>query len=234
MAQRYTREGWAGGWGGGEAGEGEGGEVADVENVAAEMSKKGAAARVAEDENGAESEVVRDVSFGKAGDMDAIYQRSERGNYLTSIAANDAEEEDDELSVKALTKTRTAIYNAPQVFQREAAKEADVSPPLPCPSPPHLTLRQLQDVDPFEETRQKTIAEREDEYHARRRNLQISPDRRDPFLEGPIPNPHAPSHLHFELSIPPCIPGPCPCPSPGEVSPCPLLRRRLSHPLQWT
>lgn len=38
--------------------------------------------------------------------------------------------------------------------------------------------------DPFAERRQKTIAEKEDEYRILRRRMIISPERVDPFAEG--------------------------------------------------
>lgn len=38
----------------------------------------------------------------------------------------------------------------------------------------------------FEDTRTKTIAEREDEYRARGRKRVISPERLDPFLVGTV------------------------------------------------
>lgn len=39
-------------------------------------------------------------------------------------------------------------------------------------------------MDPFAQHRQPTIAEREDEYRARRRQMVISPPRNDPFADG--------------------------------------------------
>ena len=39
-------------------------------------------------------------------------------------------------------------------------------------------------MDPFAQHRQQTIAEREDEYRARRRQMVISPPRHDPFADG--------------------------------------------------
>jgi len=39
-------------------------------------------------------------------------------------------------------------------------------------------------VDPFAQHKQPTIAEREDEYRARRRMMVISPPRHDPFADG--------------------------------------------------
>lgn len=48
-------------------------------------------------------------------------------------------------------------------------------------------LSQLQnepEYDPFEDRRQKTVGEKEDEYRQRRRKLVISPERVDPFADG--------------------------------------------------
>lgn len=41
-----------------------------------------------------------------------------------------------------------------------------------------------KDYDPFADRRQKTVAEKEDEYRAIRRRMIISPERIDPFAEG--------------------------------------------------
>lgn len=46
--------------------------------------------------------------------------------------------------------------------------------------PPFLFLQ----YDPFAEHRPQKIAEREDEYKARRRQMIISPERLDPFADG--------------------------------------------------
>ena len=136
----------------------------DVEAIAEETRKARQKETAGERENEA-GERVKDISFGKAGDMDAFYARSERGNYLSSIGPEDDADEEDQLSAKLLQRSSAKAYAAPQRFLEEAAKQGE-------------------DIDPFEETRTKTIAEREDDYHARRRKLQISPERRDPFLEG--------------------------------------------------
>ncbi|KFD69153.1 hypothetical protein M514_02967, partial [Trichuris suis] len=110
------------------------------------------------------------ATFGGAGEYDQhIYDQSGIDDrYVTSIAPGDqdfADEEDGDVMQKGL-RERRMLYTAPQVFLREAAKEDETVP------------------DPFAETRVKTIAEREDEYHARRRKLVISPERIDPFLDG--------------------------------------------------
>ena len=44
----------------------------------------------------------------------------------------------------------------------------------------------MQDYDPFAGNRAARIAEREDEYRARRRMMIISPARHDPFADGKI------------------------------------------------
>ncbi|KRY79686.1 Splicing factor 3B subunit 1, partial [Trichinella pseudospiralis] len=114
-------------------------------------------------------EIENKVAFGEAGNYDSdIY--SNRGiddHYVTSIAVDDqdnGEGDDDVAFTQKIIKDRRALYNAPQYFVKEAAKTNE-------------------DEDPFAETRQRTIAEREDEYHARRRKLIISPERVDPFTE---------------------------------------------------
>lgn len=42
----------------------------------------------------------------------------------------------------------------------------------------------LQDFEPFAETRRPTIADREDDYRAKRRQMVISPERHNPFEVG--------------------------------------------------
>lgn len=41
-----------------------------------------------------------------------------------------------------------------------------------------------EDLDPLADRRRPTIADREDEYRQKRRRLQISPERADPFADG--------------------------------------------------
>ena len=54
-------------------------------------------------------------------------------------------------------------------------------------------------VDPFAQHRQPTIAEREDEYRARRRQMVISPPRNDPFADGRCPEVIHPCFVFFSL-----------------------------------
>jgi len=56
-------------------------------------------------------------------------------------------------------------------------------------------------VDPFAQHRQPTIAEREDEYRARRRQMVISPPRNDPFADGRF------SRVLYSHSLPVIITG---------------------------
>ncbi|XP_035688999.1 splicing factor 3B subunit 1 isoform X1 [Branchiostoma floridae] len=84
--------------------------------------------------------------------------------YVTSIPANDIQDDDeDDYTGSVLAKRST--YTAPAALLNDIPQAE-------------------QNYDPFAEHRVRTIAEREDEYRARRRNLIISPERFDPFAEG--------------------------------------------------
>lgn len=106
------------------------------------------------------------IGFGESGVFDSeIYGgevQSRFEGYVSSIAANDEVEEEDYDAATAPTGGRQT-FTAPAAFLRETANE---------------------DVDPFAEHRRPTIADREDEYRAKRRKLVISPERADPFAEG--------------------------------------------------
>ncbi|KND02673.1 splicing factor 3B subunit 1 [Spizellomyces punctatus DAOM BR117] len=84
--------------------------------------------------------------------------------YTTSIPVNDEDEEDDMFAKKA---KKLSSYTAPkQVFEEMASME--------------------DDVDPMENFRpSRRIADRESEYHARRLNRQLSPERIDAFSGQP-------------------------------------------------
>lgn len=106
-----------------------------------------------------------DIAFGALGSFDRdIYGGQSVRGYDTSIAANDADFEEDEDQVQPLKKSKD-IYKAQRVLIDEAA-------------------RTDKTTDVFEDTRTRTIAEREDEYRQRGRQRVISPDRVDPFLVG--------------------------------------------------
>uniref|UniRef100_A0A8C9ZGK6 Splicing factor 3b subunit 1 n=1 Tax=Sander lucioperca TaxID=283035 RepID=A0A8C9ZGK6_SANLU len=85
--------------------------------------------------------------------------------YVTSIAANEQEEDDEEDSTTSLLGQKKPGYHAP-VAILNAIPQSD------------------EQYDPFAEHRPPKIAEREDEYKARRRQMIISPERLDPFADG--------------------------------------------------
>ena len=108
------------------------------------------------------------IGLGESGFFDSeIYGgvQSRFDGYVTSIATNDeVDDEDDGGAIGAGTVTSgRQTFTAPQAILNEVIGE---------------------DVDPFAEHRRPTIADREDEYRAKRRKMVISPERVDPFAEG--------------------------------------------------
>uniref|UniRef100_A0A3P8ZLB9 Splicing factor 3B subunit 1 n=1 Tax=Esox lucius TaxID=8010 RepID=A0A3P8ZLB9_ESOLU len=96
--------------------------------------------------------------------------------YVTSIAAN---EQEDVSSVAPTTKKPG--YHAP-VAILNAIPQSD------------------EQYDPFAEHRPAKIAEREDEYKARRRQMIISPERLDPFADGgKTPDPKLQSRSYMDV-----------------------------------
>nr|XP_058964441.1 splicing factor 3B subunit 1-like [Pocillopora verrucosa]XP_058966473.1 splicing factor 3B subunit 1-like [Pocillopora verrucosa] len=84
--------------------------------------------------------------------------------YSIDIAPNEQEEDDDDYSTTIMHPSRNT-YTAPTALLNDIARSSE-------------------NVDPFAQHRQQTIAEREDEYRARRRQMVISPPRHDPFADG--------------------------------------------------
>ncbi|CAL9690738.1 unnamed protein product [Knipowitschia caucasica] len=85
--------------------------------------------------------------------------------YVTSIAANEQEEDDEEDTATSLLGPKKPGYHAP-VAILNAIPQSD------------------EQYDPFAEHRPQKIADREDEYKAKRRQMIISPERLDPFADG--------------------------------------------------
>lgn len=83
--------------------------------------------------------------------------------YVTSIAAND--EVDDEEEDVGFAQKRSSGFGANVAFYNDIA-------PVD------------KDFDPLAEHRRPTIADREDEYRQKRRRMIISPERVDPFADG--------------------------------------------------
>ena len=109
------------------------------------------------------------IGFGESGVFDAeIYGGEVQGRfdgYVTSIATNDEVEEEDYDGVTTGAGSGRQSITAPAAILNEAVGE---------------------DFDPFAEHRRPTIADREDEYRAKRRKMIISPERLDPFAEGKL------------------------------------------------
>lgn len=90
--------------------------------------------------------------------------QSKYDGYVTSIAANDdADADDDDYETTGLMQTKKMAL--PSVFLAELTDK---------------------DYDPFADRRVPRIADREDQYRAQRRKLMISPERVDPFADGTV------------------------------------------------
>ncbi|KAK5609960.1 Splicing factor 3B subunit 1 [Crenichthys baileyi] len=85
--------------------------------------------------------------------------------YVTSIAANEQEDDDEDETSTSLLGQKKPGYHAP-VAILNSIPQSD------------------EQYDPFAEHRPQKIADREDEYKARRRQMIISPERLDPFADG--------------------------------------------------
>lgn len=89
--------------------------------------------------------------------------KSRYDGYMTSIAANDDADEDED---EGLPATQKRSYTAPKAVLKD------------------IVQTEKDDFDPFADRRRPTVAEKEDEYRQKRRRLVISPDRVDPFADG--------------------------------------------------
>ena len=92
-------------------------------------------------------------------------EKSKFEGYHTSLAIHDDEPDDDETPL--IGNQKRASYTAPKAVLNENRRMAEES-----------------EEDPFKEHARPTIADREDEYRARRRAMVISPQRADPFADG--------------------------------------------------
>eukprot|EP00794_Sanderia_malayensis_P003634 gene3634-4149_t len=111
-----------------------------------------------------EAQAPGGVAFGKAVETELYGDENRYEGYVTSIAANEQEEDDGDYSSN-ISSGRLSSFTAPAHILNDIQKES-------------------QNVDPFAAHKRPTIADREDEYRARRRQLVISPDRQDPFAGG--------------------------------------------------
>ncbi|KAJ4456655.1 putative Smad nuclear-interacting protein 1 [Paratrimastix pyriformis] len=112
-------------------------------------------------------------------DLYASSSRVDTAQYVTSIGTD--ENDEDEITQPQFDesergwKDRSRQFGAPQRFFDEMAAST-------------------KEEDPFKETRSRKIADREDEYRARRRLRKLSPPRADPFSASTAPAATAPRH----------------------------------------
>ncbi|XP_055493785.1 splicing factor 3B subunit 1 isoform X3 [Leucoraja erinacea] len=132
----------------------------DIEAQIREIQSKKAALAVEGDADG--------VGLDSTGYYDQeIYGGSDSRfeGYMTSIPANEQEEDDDDYSSPSLLGQKKPGYHAPVALLNDIPQSNE-------------------QYDPFAEHRPQRIAEREDEYKTRRRQMIISPERHDPFADG--------------------------------------------------
>ncbi|XP_064118804.1 splicing factor 3B subunit 1-like isoform X1 [Macrobrachium nipponense] len=98
-------------------------------------------------------------------------------NYVESIGLDDLDDDDDDGGTTLGKKGVGGTYTAPRLFLNEVVDK---------------------DHDPMAQYKRPTIAEREDEYRARRRMQVISPERVDPFADGgKTPDMNARTYAHI-------------------------------------
>jgi splicing factor 3B subunit 1 len=116
-------------------------------------------------------------------------QKGKYEGYVTSIAPNEDEDEDDDEPLRPADK-RTTGFGAPVAFINDIAR---VSRKICGKTRENFTvfLQQSEpDYDPFENRRPKTVGEKEDEYRQKRRKQVLSPARVDPFADGKSQSSH--------------------------------------------
>ena len=133
-------------------------------------------------------------------DSDIYGGKAKFEGYNYSIASQDDDEDDDGIANERPGQRQS--YTAPVALLNDVAKSNE-------------------DYDPFAEHKKATVASRESEYQARRRNQQISPARVDFFADGVM------AALVTLLSRSPVI--------PGEVALSPVAANppRPSHQAMW-
>ncbi|KAK8737054.1 hypothetical protein OTU49_004777, partial [Cherax quadricarinatus] len=139
-------------------------QIQDIQNRKASLAKGGPPPPPppAQDGLGKDEERVR-LDGGGYFDSDIydISNGNKYANYVQSIGVDDLDEEDDDGGT-TLGKKGTNTYTAPQLFLNEMVDK---------------------DHDPMAQYKRPTIADREDEYRARRIMQVISPERMDPFAD---------------------------------------------------
>ncbi|XP_065053079.1 splicing factor 3B subunit 1-like isoform X1 [Rhopilema esculentum] len=128
-----------------------------------------------QNQNGGQKE-SSGVAFGKAAESDLYGDENAYAGYVTSIAPNEQDEDDGDQAA-TLGGGKLPSFTAPTNIYKDIQKESE-------------------DIDPMAAYKRPTIADREDEYRARRRQMIISPARIDPFEGGgKTPDPKQASKL---------------------------------------
>jgi len=138
---------------------------AHMRQVQAEKSKNG-------EKNGENGESTPRIRLDGEGHFDTeIYgsRGNKYTNYNASIPVDDNEDDEDDSAMLMMGRSKTnaiaSSFSAPTLFQKETTDK---------------------DHDPMAAHKRPTIADREDDYRARRRNMVLSPDRTDPFMDGGV------------------------------------------------
>ncbi|CAJ0582767.1 unnamed protein product, partial [Mesorhabditis spiculigera] len=136
---------------------------AEVEAYADQLAKDRGLGRAEEEENRPKDQSK--IAFGAAGGYDEDVYGTQRGKRsdLYSSSIGGGEEDDDDQETFDVTRPKNTYAN-----QRKMIEEA---------------ARTDEEVDPFAETRTKTIGEKQSEYQKRMYNRPISPERIDPFVD---------------------------------------------------
>lgn len=110
--------------------------------------------------------------------------------YVTSIAPNEDEDEDDDEPIRPSDK-RTTGFGAPMAFINDIARVSCAGRTEKCSTDSLASFNSQgePDYDPFESRRPKTVGEKEDEYRQKRRKQVLSPARVDPFADGMCQDP---------------------------------------------
>ena len=158
--------------------------IADIEAQIKEIQERKKQAQVEEE---------RDKGIGllESGYFDSeLYdgngtQKGKYEGYVTSIAPNEDEDEDDDEPIRPSDK-RTTGFGAPMAFINDIARVSNKEIPADYSLiTQFIFLFQSEpDYDPFESRRPKTVGEKEDEYRQKRRKQVLSPARVDPFADG--------------------------------------------------
>jgi len=150
----------------------------DIETQIKELQNLRSTGAEADKENDEQTN-TKGIAFGTAVEAELYGNGTNKfEGYDMSIATNDQEEDEDDYTANGqLGSSKLSQITAPQSIFNDIAKNG-------------------HNVDPFAEHKRPTIADRQNEYQQRMRNLLISPARVDPFADGgKTPDPSKRSYI---------------------------------------